>query len=132
MAFVPFTKDEQPTMQAFNEKFEQAIGQAIAAGVKIEVGSYVGTGTYGESNKLNVTCDFAIKILIITSFASGNTPVIWQTGEPGANYKPANGYTNNKVNFSQSNTGKTVYWYGDSQHTQLNISDITYHYFAIG
>ena len=99
---------------------------------QIEAGSYVGTGTYGESNKLHVTCDFAIKMLIITSFASGNTPVIWQTGEPGANYKPANGYTNDKVNFSQSSTGKTVYWYGDTQYDHLNVSARTYRYFAIG
>lgn len=74
MAFVPFTKDEQPTMAAFNEKFEQAIGQAIqqalADGVKIEAGSYVGTGTYGGSNPCSISVPSGAKLVLI--FAQGN------------------------------------------------------------
>ena len=105
---------------------------SLLGAARIQTGSYVGTGTSGSSNKLHVTCDFPIKMLIITSFGSGNTPVIWQTGETGVNYKPANGYTNNSINFSESDTHKTVYWHGTNQYDQLNVSGTIYKTFAFG
>ena len=44
MGFVPFVEGDQPTMAAFNEKFTQAIEAAIAGGLVVETGSYVGLG----------------------------------------------------------------------------------------
>lgn len=69
MAFTPFIESDQPTMAAFNEKFSAAISAAIDGaldvGIKVEVGSYVGTGTYGSSNPTSLTFDFVPKLIIL-------------------------------------------------------------------
>lgn len=52
MAYTPFTKDDQPTMQAFNEKFQQTIDEALRLGIKVKAGSYTGTGTASATIKV--------------------------------------------------------------------------------
>lgn len=64
MAFTPFTKDDLPTMAAFNEKL-QAIFDDAESKAKIEVGSYVGTGTYGVDNPNTLTFGFEPKIVFV-------------------------------------------------------------------
>lgn len=67
MAFVPFVESDQPTMAAFNEKFQQNYEAAVDACAKIEEGTYTGTG---GSNTL--TFGFVPKIVFITSDLAGN------------------------------------------------------------
>lgn len=54
MAYTPFTKDDQPTMQAFNDAFEGAVQDSLRRGLQIETGSYVGDGTYGGGNPCSI------------------------------------------------------------------------------
>lgn len=135
MAFVPFTKDDQPTMAAFNERFQQAIDEAVSRGVKIEVGSYVGTGTYGSSNPNTLTLEFEPKLIVIT--------------EKGYGVNPLGSQWNNSVILVQGSysmyvqtsklckfnvAGKNATWYteGSAGFQQLNSSGTTYNYIAIG
>lgn len=133
MAFVPFTKDDQPTMAAFNEKFQQAIDEAVSRGVKIEVGSYVGTGTYGKTNPNSLTFGFEPKLVLIGEVGWNYFTVLFN----GIGIVMAGG-SNIKMT-STSFSGKTVSWYNIDEYTgspkyrvQMNESGFVYHYIAIG
>lgn len=142
MAFAPFVETELPSMANFNAKFEEAIeaakAGALAEGVKIATGSYVGTGTYGASNPCSLTFDFVPKLLIVGipvsvpmngrgmfqhSFiwVTGNTSLpIWASGAEPTCYITA--------------SGKTISWYTEFHDpvAQANDSGRQYTYFAAG
>ena len=146
MAFVPFTKDDQPTMAAFNERFQQVIDEAVSRGVKIEVGSYVGTNTYGADNPNSLTFRFKPKLVFVfgrseniyTSFGvfalDQLTDKYIQGGyfvEVGFNYDSV------ATKLYAKKVEKTLSWYSTySSDLQLNgYSDsytTTYTYFAFG
>lgn len=67
MAFVPFTKDDQPTMAAFNEKFQQIFNLADSK-TEMEILTYVGTGTYGPDNPNSLS--FKSRPSFVVIFAS--------------------------------------------------------------
>lgn len=102
--------------------------------VKIATGSYVGTGTYGISNKNTLTFPFEPKVVFI---GYGDTEAVTIRGSfcfvRGA-------YTaGSTVSSSSSYTvllewdGNTVSWYsGTNQGVQLNATGKTYYYVAIG
>lgn len=121
---------------AFNERFEMLnnalfnnggnvvdiLGNSV--GVKVETGSYVGTGTYGQNNKNNLTFNFTPKIICIqaaiSAFIESGNGLIWQ-GQAGSG-----------VLFFSSNFN-TFSWYSPSSaNIQLNVSGTTYNYIAIG
>lgn len=152
MAFVPFTKDDQPTMAAFNGKFQQAIDEAVSRGVKIEVGSYVGTGTYGSSNPNSLTFGFkpAIVFIFPVSIASALATNTWNTGS-SSTPSVLGGATlvrgvEKYATFSVHNEGslvmiinwdaKSVSFYEGTKAAygrgQLNASGVEYKYIAIG
>ena len=150
MAFVPFTKEDQPTMANFNAKFLEAIlegkEQALSAGIKIATGSYVGTGKYGASNKNSLTFAFEPKLLIIfeqndADNGCGATMIY------GATHYSTVPRASSGLMLHHSNvvewSGNTVSWYNRINETngwdvsncilyQLNISGSTYRYIAIG
>lgn len=68
MAFVPFVESDQPTMAAFNEKFQEAIEQAtddaVSAAPKIVTGSYVGTDEITKT----ISFETAPKIVFICGY----------------------------------------------------------------
>lgn len=141
MAYTPFTKDDQPTMQAFNEKFEQAIQQALADGVKIEVGSYVGTGTYGSANKNSLTFGFEPKFVYIApQTPSINTnafrPHVWFWVKGcGFMFNNASHGSSSDVELTYcavTQADKTLAWYNSNGvQSQANKAG-TYNYIAIG
>ena len=108
-------------------------------GVRIQTGSYVGTGTYGVSNPCSLTFDDTPKIwgflgyretITYTCFNSTVYAYLWGNDECiniGPNLFP------NTVNY----TDKTVNWYtrsgisSPSAEKQFNKSNVTYYYFAI-
>lgn len=101
---------------------------------KIATGSYTGTGKYGSSNKNRLAFDFAPKFLVVaqngnqTGYTSGGS-FYWVYPSTGSvNITKANDSYTPSVSVS----GNTVSWYTDAANTQLNISDTTYHYIAIG
>lgn len=110
---------------------------------KIEMGSYVGTGTYGSGNPNTLT--FSIKPVLVFVFASGKTGAIvfcietLSSNYPGT-YK-GNGwyYFTNSAASSDIRYAKfsstTLSWYYDNAtngpYNQMNDSGVTYRYIAI-
>lgn len=107
-------------------------------GVQIETGSYVGTGTYGQSNKNTITFSIEPKIWGVYGYYSTNALLI----QVISNIFPWG--LNNTLECMKSPTtttgiipeysGKTVSWYTMTANAeaQLNNNGFTYYYFAIG
>ena len=100
---------------------------------KIQTGSYVGTGTYGENNPCSLTFDFEPKFLMVQS---SNTRVAWFMGAVGA--YPSDTYLNppyshdSEAKLYIKRSGKTVYWYNSTgPNEQLNYLNANYYYVAI-
>lgn len=109
---------------------------------KIEVGSYVGTGTYGQANPNTLTFGFAPKLVLIYNgskdyamffafglgggYTSGGYLFAWSSEMAVSNdtYAKING---NVLNWYASNTSATT-----SRSIQFNVESQTYHYLAIG
>ena len=102
--------------------------------IKIETGSYVGTGTYGQSNRNRLTFEFEPKILFtLSKDATGAMMTI--NGSSASTAYLATYVGTNRITFS----GNTVSWYwqdgGNSStypNVQQNQSRMTYNYIAIG
>lgn len=109
------------------------LGQ-LGGGARIEVGSYVGTGTYGSSNPNSLTFGFEPKIFFLVSESwatneSINMPLYSSLGH-GYLYRNSN-YENRTANLSWN--GKTISWYAGASATyQCNDSGKHYYYTAIG
>lgn len=126
------TKAEYDALPAIDPTIFYALTDVEADGVKIEVGSYVGTGTYGSSNKNSLTFDFEPKAVI---FRSPNNPMMPPVYIEGASAMGA--FRAENTNYSTvvqvSVSGKTISWYNaTSAIYQGNNSGTTYHYIAIG
>lgn len=101
---------------------------------KIETGSYVGTGTYGQSNPNTLTFGFVPRLVMVSPTASGFTdntlskPFLWFEGITSVLDK-AFGYNNNVTR-----EGNTISWYTGASYplNQFNISGTIYYYIAIG
>ena len=101
----------------------------------ISVGSYIGTGTNGESDPTSITFDSPPKLLIVikeggmVSPATGsgswkNETLFWVQGITET-------YTIGKNIASVSISGNTISYYAQSAQYQLNSSGSVYNYFAI-
>ena len=139
MAFTPFIESDQPTMAAFNEKFSEAISTAINgaldADIKVETGSYTGTGKYGKSNPNRLTFDFVPKLVIVSGQGnSSNTGAgfiyCWGSKKYTLIYASYGGAQTTCV---VSSADKTMNWY-DTQLVdyQCNNSKFVFNYIAIG
>lgn len=109
-------------------------GNAIPA-VKMETGSYVGTGTSGQNNPTTLTFPFEPKIVFI---ARGTTP---SGGSLGTITPMIRGVQRSIVGINGSSIkiayltwdNNSLSFYGNGgADTSLNESGITYHYVAIG
>lgn len=114
-------------------------------GVKIETGSYVGTGEYGANSPNTLTFGFEPKILAI--FYSNGTIAHNSTSDED---RPAIGYVSSlTAEYSQGlffaynsnpsqdamyakKSGNTIWWYALSDATTQFNSNTTYYYVAIG
>lgn len=153
MAYTPFTKDDQPTMQAFNDAFEGAVKDSLARGMQIEVGSYVGKGTFGVSNANSITFPFVPDIIVIhffgskTSSGTAGISLMVFVDALSSDYEPnivgrvrVTNYTNTYGGLYESSSsfygkfsGKTFSWYDQYDATnQANNAGTTYRYYAIG
>lgn len=97
---------------------------------KIEHGTYIGTGTYGSSDKNSLTFDFEPRVVFI---AYGITQVCLYKGSTKAYMYTSLG---NQITPYMINIGdwtNTISWYSTSGATyQMNKSDAVYLYTAIG
>ena len=113
---------------------------------KIEVGSYVGTGTYGQANPNTLTFGFVPKFVWIYAWVresywydtSGNSKVavipfdVIPQGEFGRHYPPFASSNSDGYSYSKR-AGKTLTWYNtNSDSGQFNMNNVTYYYIAIG
>ena len=115
--------------------------------VKIETGSYVGTGAVGSSNPNSLTFSFVPKLVMFTKVTDSNN-VEYNSGYFLSSNNPCPvvfDLTNLSNIFTKSYMGareiycklndKTFSWYYNSTSNpgyQLNASKYTYHYVAIG
>ena len=103
------------------------LGQLGEPGARIEVGSYVGTGTYGSSNPNTLMFGFEPKIVFIEGSGYHTDGVAFiQNGQEELNITELFYFT--EISWD----GKTVSWYGSYSGYQANESNWTYHYIAIG
>lgn len=131
MAFTPFVETDQPTMANFNEKFLEILSEDI----KVEAGSYVGTGTYGESNPNSLTFDFTPKAVFIFGTKAPNN-----TGASMMYFWGADSFTlilsglsGAEPSGTASVSGNTMSWYDTREaYYQCNKSSRTYNYLALG
>lgn len=94
---------------------------------KIATGSYVGTGTYGQSNPNTLTFGFVPKLVFISGFVSDAESaapayLIWnRNSKMFGSYHP-----------QASLEGNTLTYYGEDNSRQLNNIGFVYEYTAIG
>lgn len=111
-------------------------------GSKIETGSYVGTGTYGQANPNSLTFGFVPKIVCVFGPTAGSA-----LGNPLTNYAMILTGDAGFRSYNASNTigafvvhqiaGNTISWYTTQTYdsgpgAQGNIANNTYNYIAIG
>lgn len=100
-----------------------------------ETGSYVGTGTSGSSNPNNLNFSFNPKIVFVTDASSTSTnnfyePLMLVNG--GKFYTVYKVYSDDYYTLNVGWQGNGVSWYASNNAgAQMNISGVTYNYFAI-
>ena len=99
-------------------------------GVKMQTGSYVGTGVYGEANAVSITLDFVPKFFVCRATYSGSLTTIypWALWVDGAGLLNSNGTA-----CTTSVDGKTLAWYSKTDaKSQMNIAGAEMHWIAFG
>lgn len=115
----------------------QALTTTVDGKAQVVTGSYVGTGTYGQSNPNTLTFEFEPNIVLI-----GEPVYEWQRLGSFLLLMKDSYYSPVFINLTPSNNGsvygvvtefseKSVSWYANSSKGQLNDSGIQYSYIAI-
>lgn len=106
---------------------------------RVQVVSYVGTGTYGESNPNSLTFDFAPKVVIVAISKYNNAQVSAYPASDGwsSMFLWVRGMYKTSINGAGilfTNDGKKLSWYANSSadQYQCNMSGATYTAVAIG
>lgn len=110
------------------------LGQ-LGGGARIEVGSYVGTGTDGSANPNKLTFLFEPKLLIIRNVVSSNERLFLSIVKSGryVSFLLSNSGSNVSSNTGEITlSGNTVSWYAGGPNAQMNASKTTYNYIVIG
>lgn len=160
IVFIPSdAKVTQSDAQYIVSKYQPVTGYAaIPAGTTIEylgrlgdkarvqVVSYVGTGTYGESNPCRLTFDFPPKVVMfLRGYKKGSTQFGNLTASHSddnkivtpeslvTTYTRYNGFGGPFGSYAKkSEDGKTIFWYNEQSSTQGNDTGYTYYFLAIG
>lgn len=146
MAFVPFVETDQPTMAAFNEKFQSLLGE----GVQIEKTSRTGKGTYGSSHpsfaRFTIIPDIVIMAYEVTTLnefvmyfgsveESLGQYVMYADCLSSQSYTKRVGFCNGAAASTcygkKSVDGDFFYWYANSAKAQFNELDHVYHLIGI-
>jgi len=109
---------------------ETSIAGLLNRNAKIQHGSYTGTGVYGKSSKNILTFDFAPKFVFVQKNSDGHCIglfLIYGNNNTGSFIGG-----NNFGDITASWDDKSVSWYSTSSTLQLNASNDTYYYIAIG
>lgn len=123
-----------------------SLNTAVAGKTNMQIVSYVGTGTYGQSNPCSVTASFPIKVAVylgLVPSGAGSLTVLSLTGSQidripaevlttsyveGIGFgTDGSGYLSGKISSDQ----RTISWYHSSNYAnQLNNTGATF-YFAL-
>ena len=112
---------------------------------KIETGSYVGTGTYGQANPNTLTFGFKPKFVWIYAYQDPKYPYWYNVGNCvgafpfdaipentfGNRYPPYDASGPNNNSYSKR-TGNTLTWYNTKSANEQFNGAFTYYYIAIG
>lgn len=99
---------------------------------KIFAGSYVGTGTYGESNPTSLTFPFTPKLIFVKAFSAAVPFMFLYPGQTHTGYILSD-ETSSSMQTTWSENEKNVSWYHSvAANLQMNESHTDYFYFAIG
>lgn len=102
---------------------------------RVQVVSYVGTGTYGESNKNSLTFNFLPRVLLIAMSGKYNsriyTGILYPFSECGIYLAAGSGGGISELKCSKSNH-EIFWWSSENNQKQLNISGYKYTAIAIG
>mgnify|MGYP007006847768 CR=1 FL=1 len=116
----------------------------VSGGAKIQTGSYVGTGTYGQANPCSLTFGFEPKFvcIIMNGDKQFNGGLLVYTGGANMNGISAGNISYTIQNVTVSSSGMEWYATGAMQHNSMeqgltarhqnNFSNIVYDYLAIG
>ena len=111
-----------------------ASAAGISAAPKIAVGSYIGTGTCGESNPSSLTFPFTPKLvgIVADSYSCSESGTLLIRGQTKSSGIGAASNSGCALNMTVAWSGNSVSWHAFYDYKQLNKSDVTYFYFAIG
>lgn len=112
---------------------------------RVQVLSYVGTGTYGENNPNSLTFDFAPKVVMFLRYYKSGITQSGALGSYGSDsrvitpesltttYARYNGFGDKSYSYAKkSKDGKTIFWYNDNSYHQGNDSGYIYYFLVIG
>lgn len=111
---------------------------------RVQVVSYVGTGTYGEDNPCSITADFKINTILFLSFLGNNGNMLINNYATRAmigdvlttEYVASRGFSDQNSSYptygKKSADGKTFSWYHEYNSSyQCNNSGFKYYYLVI-
>lgn len=121
-----------------------ALAEAMKA-AKVQTGSYVGTGTYGDENPCSLTFEFAPKLVWIVGYLNNGGQYHFSEssshhyhvfcGEIPTTYTSGCGLGSESSSYGKRSADrKTIYWYttGSDASLQFNRTGYVYYYIAIG
>ena len=123
-------RTDQVKMSDFNEAFA-ALETALAGKPQIVVGTYEGTGEYGQDKPNSIEFPFSPKFVMIgqkNAFYSTDLTIAIS----GMKYLPHLSPSGSPSGATCTWSGSTLSWYGSSADFQFNLASTTYFYFAIG
>lgn len=140
------TKAEYDALPAIDPTIFYALTDVEADGAKIEVGSYVGTGTYGSNVEITLEANFTPKLFVLAAYIStsgGTRMLLNQSG--GYSMQTAvldslssttwsNVAGQSSIYIKRSDSGKSVIINPRTKahYSYVNGSDNTYYYAFIG
>lgn len=136
-----FNADNQKldsALMALSQKIDTTAAQLAAAIPHVQVGTYVGTGTYGEDHPNTLTFDFEPKLVIINNVIFLDQIVNEHESYNliavrGARRTIAYFFSGADTKVTLNWSGNALIWYSNgSSGEQGNISEAVYHYIAIG
>lgn len=111
---------------------------------RVQVVSYVGTGTYGKDNPCSITADFKINTILFLGFLGNNGNMAINNYATRAmigdvlttEYVASRGFSDQNSNYptygKKSADGKTFSWYHEYNDSyQCNVSGFKYYYLVI-
>lgn len=117
---------QTPTGTNVTDEVAQALGS-----VKVETGSYTGTGTYGSSNPNTLTFDGPPFVVYIRA-NDMSAAFVYLMYVKGLSDQSRYSYTNGDlVDLTTTLNGNTLSYYTNDSYKQNNASGIEYVYFAI-